>query len=207
MTPSPVSVSNQLWARAVLLAVPLLAGNELLAHQITLGPPEMDKVTIIQNYYFQVRAYTPPVPVSPSADEDTLSLDTPEGSALAHYTSILRGDYERFLSNWDETSRQGIIKRNTERGRDDEFWKGIWREAFESYTTCALTRRVDSDAFVIIEFRCLDAEDERDDLVLDLALKEDANGEWRPTNSLASDPVCLYWRNPETPIETLARER
>jgi len=206
VTPSPAYLPEDWLARTVLVIVFLVTGNELLARQPTLGPPELGKVTVHSLHYFTVRDYTPPVPVLSTVGAERSPLDTPEDAALAHFGSILEGNYEHWLALWDETSREGMIKRNTENGRDATFWKKRWRKSFGPFSTFELTRRVDTDAFVIIVLRASGADDERDDRFLDTILKRDPQGKWRPTNSFGRDPIPANWRFPETPIKIIGRE-
>lgn len=184
----------------------LLVSKTSWSVDTSLSAARIDKVTLLSTYYFAIRNYTPPLRVSLKSPEEKMARDTPEGAALAHYKFMLTGNFESWLSNWDESSRVAIIERNRKKNRDAEFWRKAWRKVVSGYSEFLLTRRVDTKGFVIIEFRGVSEDKKKDDLVLNVALRSDEAGIWRPTNSFASDPVFLYWSNPAIVVERMVRE-
>ena len=170
-----------------------------------LGSPTLSRVTETEHYYYNVRDYSPPVPVSPSVNEKQANLRTPEEAALAHFSAMLAGNYRAWLDLWDDEARTEMLARNAKRGRDAEYWRKRWQAGLKSYSAFELTRRVDTGPFVIIEFRASKAKNSSENLFLDVSLRLVDNKEWRPTQALADDVVANYWRRPDYNLERIGR--
>lgn len=101
---------------------------------------------------------------------------------------------------WDVPSRDLMLQRDQERGRDASFWRDVWAKGFEPFDEFRLTRRVDVGEAVIVEFRAAGGTS-AEPLYLDVVLVKNDAGEWRPTQTLRENPVLLYWREPGTRTE------
>lgn len=174
------------------------------AAAVGLSDPDTAAVSILESYFFTSRNYVPPVEIPRNVSSAALDASTPEGAALVHFSAMLDGDYARWLSSWDAPSIAFTKKRNAELGRNEKFWTDKWKEVLGRYSAFHLTRRVDTGPHVVIEMTASGSS--REDFTLDVPLAKQADGRWRASQEIASDPVFINWRRPGQTTEVMKRE-
>ena len=161
----------------------------------TTTPAEQGKITEERIYTYNVKRYTVPVKVQNIQNPGQVNHQSAEDVALHHVSAMLELDYNHWISLWHAEERKALLRQHAIKGQNEFFWKDLWAKTFAEYEAFELTKRVESDPFVIIEMRASAGEKE---LLIDIPLvKYQRYGvtKFYVTDKLEGDPVFKHWRN------------
>jgi hypothetical protein len=175
------------------------------ASAFATGDPIEQKVIAEDQYYFTVKQYTQPVPVSLTTRERA-AYDTPEQATMALISAMASQDFDWFRSVWDPAGIKALEERDKKANHDPSFWKHTWARAFANKRV-ELTTRIETGDYVIIAYRviAIDVSQPADAMELTTPLKRE-NGRWFATQELAEDPVLAYWKTPNVRPRRTMRE-
>ena len=106
--------------------------------------------TVVDIYRYTEREFTPAFTVKAVTKKDR-SSETPEKAAISRFSSMIKLDYDWWMSTWLADDRPIVQERGLAEGRDPEFWVQWWRDSFR-FSRVRLTRRIDSGDFVILTY-------------------------------------------------------
>jgi hypothetical protein len=113
--------------------------------------PEKKQFVIEYVYHFTETDYSPAVVMQP-VTRATAKYDTPEATFSAMIAAMRSGDYDWWLTLWDDTSQQ-ILKDEAEHDKyNAAFYRNAWQRAYQGKDV-VLVRRLDIPTNVLLEFR------------------------------------------------------
>jgi hypothetical protein len=172
------------------------------------GAPIEQKLIVEDQYYFTVKPFSPPVPVSLTTRERAV-YDTPEQATMALISAMASQDFDWFRSVWDTAAIKVLEERDKKANHDASFWRQTWARVLANRRV-ELTTRIETGDYVLIAYRlvALDAaQPATDAMELTTPLKRE-NGRWFATQELAEDPVLAFWKTPsERPRRTMRGPR
>ncbi|MCZ6623297.1 MAG: hypothetical protein O7B35_03525 [Deltaproteobacteria bacterium] len=158
---------------------------------------------ITHEYY--VRKYSPPVKVVFVEKQEECSYSSPEEIVIAHLSAMAAVDYEWDVSCWNEESQKINAAQYRSANITPDHLKEKWKEVFKG-SQFELVTRVDFRGGVVIEYKVIRQSNAKPKtFTFQNVAKKQADGKWKLTQELASNPVKNNWHIPEEKVKRTIR--
>lgn len=187
---------------ALSVAAVAAFGAEPAATRSTPPPHAVHKALIVETVYpYSVAALQPALVVQPLT-RSAASFDRPEDAMVAHFSAMLAGDFEWFMSTWTAPSQALMRSRDQQRARKPAYWTGLWSKVYAG-RRIELLNRIDYGEYVLIEYG-LYAPGEQSPGFRDTVATVKENGRWKLTQELAREPILANWNSTSGRVQVVA---
>ena len=167
--------------------IPAASAQNIPVPRFPASAAETQEVVVEQIYRFQVRQFTPPVRVK-VVDRKAAGYSTPEDALVAQCSAMFAGDYDWWRAGWDAAGQKTMANRGA------DYWKKNWHDLLGN-RTFVVSQRAETNGAVIYAYK-LDPPAQIEALSEGTMVFRQENGRWVNSNSLAEDPVFLWWMTP-----------
>lgn len=149
-----------------------------------------DKVVVELTYKFISYRYEPPYPITYLQRGEEGKYNSPIDTITTYFSAMRNGDYNLFMSCWDEVSKIEVQKMDKEAGREPQFWIDKW-EKWIGGRDLYIDYRVNTGSYILLKYRLTDNKQEKISTNT-IAFKKEGE-HWFVTSELSADPVLVYW--------------
>jgi hypothetical protein len=152
------------------------------------GPSVIESFVETNRYSYTVALYAPPLLVAQPVPKAEARDDTPERAFISRISAMMAGDYEWWLSTWDENGRRVTQERDRKSGNTPDGWRRQWAAIF-SGSRMELRKRIVTGEYVVLTYVLRSSEGQQaNELELPAVLRQ-REGRWQSTQDLSSDPL------------------
>lgn len=119
---------------------------------------------------------------------------SPENLVSAYIKAMRAGDYETYLSFWNEEERKEIIRKNALEGKDANFWKETWQKIYVDSAVVMLTRKAVQGDNLVVEVTLIDVDDKLINISVPVKRKSAfGSSTYNVSDEVSKSPFFLYW--------------
>jgi hypothetical protein len=158
-----------------------------------------NKIRLVLEYNYKVTWYDKPIKVDLLKKRNKDVLDSPLNTLRTYFSAMSAGDYDWFYSCWDNESKEEMLEKNLNSGKDEKFWQEAWQK-FMKGRILYVDAEVKTGEFIFLKYRLTDIDGKK--VTTNSIPFKLSDGKWFATSELAEDPVLNYWDVPELHTQT-----
>jgi hypothetical protein len=163
----------------------------------TTSTPEARRFVLERVYNYERMQYTPQALIQ-RVSREAATYNTPEEAFIAQMSAMLAGDYDWWISGWDEAAQELQRTQNEEQKRTPADWRGIWERVLKGQQIY-LVERLETGPYgpyVILVYSLRQPGTpgtEGRETFRGMFVSREVGGRWLATQDLARDPMFHYY--------------